>query len=158
MRIQSPLSPKAYLTAMRREMEGHFDLGRDRFTGFFLGPCFYVTYHSGYEWDRRYSNPKNAAMGYVKETEDGCEVWFWRFRGALCPLVFFPLLLTMIVLCVFLYGKDSVLLAMISTVIVAPVETLFESFTARSEEGKWTLLSFLKDPSDPYANYNNRIY
>ena len=162
MRITSPLPKNAYLAAMKSQMGGHFDFGSERFTGFFLGSCFYVTYHSGYEWNRRYTNQKNAAMGYVKKTDDGCEMRFIRFRGALCPLVFLSVLLLMGLIMPFamlihgVWSTEALLtgwgLAFGATVIAAPISTLIECATEKSEEGRRILLSFLLDPSDPYVN------
>ena len=165
MKIRSPLSKQAYLRAMRGEMESHLNFNKERFTGFFLGPCFYVTYHSGFEWDRRYNNPKNAAMGFITDTPEGCEVRFWRFKGMLCPLVFIPALIGVLFFCLFLEDigtqYDTLIklgIGLTVVLITAPLEAFFESLTQRSEEGMWTLLSFLKDPENPYANYYNRIY
>ena len=90
MIIRNHLSPKEYLSAMKGRMSGHFELGQERFTGFFLGRLFYVTHHAGYEWNRRITNEKSAALGYVKKVETGCEVHCIRFRGMLCPLQFIP--------------------------------------------------------------------
>ena len=159
MKIHSSLSKKAYLHAMKDYMSGHFDFGSERFTGFFLGPCFYVTYHSGFEWNRKITNQKNAAVGFVKAADDGCNVHFLRFKGALCPLVFLPLLITMLLISPVIgdynAGADLALKAQIAfwgTIICAPIITFFEALTQRSEEGRRALLSLLTDPSDPYAN------
>lgn len=164
MIIQSPLAPKAYLSAMRKQMGAHTAFGQERFTGFFGVCMFYVTYHSGYEWDRRHNNPKNAAMGYAKTTDRGCEVHFLRFRGALCPLVFLPMLIIVLACCLFWkgFGTEYDLwiklgIGFAVTLPTALLESFFESLSQRSEEGYWTLLSLLKDPSDPNANYYNRV-
>ena len=166
MRITSPLPQKAYLTAMKDQMDGHFNFGTERFTGFFLGSCFYVTHHSGYEWNRKYTNQKNAAMGYVRKAEEGCEVRFIRFRGLLCPSQFL-LEVLLLVLCwisimlaegiwipnAFLIGLG---ISFAVTTISAPIATLFESLTERSEEGRRILLAFLLDPTDPFSYLNNK--
>ena len=165
MVIKSHYNPKEYLAHMKSNMSGHFEFGCERFTGFFLGRLFYVTYHSGYEFNRRITNQKNAAMGYVKQTEAGCEVRFLRFRGALCPAQFLSLLLTLLLLFaipmllevgwhsqafLFLCGCAFVL-----TAITAPIATLMECLTENSEDGRRTLLSMLIDPYDALANYDN---
>jgi hypothetical protein len=152
MKIQSSMCKKDYMNAMRKEMSGHFELGVERLTGFFLGSCFYVTYHSGFEWNRKYTNQKNAAMGYVKSTAEGCEIRFLRFRGAMCPLVFLPLLIVMILLGPLPGGDDFFLnlkISVIATFIAAPILTIFECCTEESEQGRRRLLSFLKDPAEP---------
>lgn len=161
MIIYSALSPKEYLSAMKNNMSGHLELGQERFTGFFLGRLFYVTYHSGYEWNRRITNQKNAAMGYVKRTENGCEVRAIRFRGALCPLIFFPALAIILAFCIFtreFYSESDnlfrLIMGVVLTVVSALIGTLIECMTERSEDGLKTLLSMMLDPTDPLVNYD----
>ena len=165
MIFQSDLPKNAYLAAMKAQMEGHFQFGAERFTGFFLGNCFYVTYHSGWEYNRCITNQKNAAIGYVKRTDDGCEVHFRRFRGLLCPLqflfllVFFEFALVFSFLAQGHWATESLLLALgiglVAVTIAAPISTLAESLTEGSEDGRRTLLSFLMNPMDPYENYRH---
>jgi len=158
MRIQSTLTPKEYISAMKEHMEGHFAFGQERFTGFFLGHCFYVTYHSGFDWQYKYNNQKNAAMGYVRKTEEGCEVRCMRFQAFMCPLVFIYVLLLFVGLCVFsseLKNLDLWLRIVIGfgiSIVVAPIATLFESISDRSNEGRKAVYSLLLDPTDPFAN------
>ena len=163
MVIHSPMSKKEYLESLQENMGGHYDFGSDRFTGFFIGSCFYVTHHAGYEWNRRYSNQKNAAMGYVKETEEGCVVRFIRFRGAMCPLVFIPLFLSLgliLTISAVLNGITGIaaillpwILAFATSAVTAPITAFIESLTQQGEEGRRALLSMLLNPSDPYKNY-----
>ena len=165
MVLQSPLSKKEYLESLQENMGAHSDFGSERFTGFFVGSCFYVTHHAGYEWNRRISNQKNAAMGYVKKAEEGCDVHFIRFKGAMCPLVFLPLFLIMGLVLSFgaltnqlWHGYTHLLIWAIAfavTAITAPISALMESMTDQSEDGRRSLLSMLVDPSDPYKNYNH---
>ena len=104
MRLSSPLQARKYLTSVKMRMSGHFD-HHERFTGFFLGSFFHITHHAEYEWDRRYKSPKNAAVGYIKQTADGCEVRFFLARGLLCPaqflgfFLFFCVVLTSMLAC-----------------------------------------------------------
>ena len=164
MVFHSELTKKAYLSAMKGNMSGHFEFGSERFTGFFIGNLFYVTYHSGYEWNRRITNQKNAAMGFVKKVEDGCDVHFLRFKGMFCPLVFLPMYLFMVF--AFMIGIPSPLIdginlvgncciwALVFMAITAPIATLAESLTDASMEGRSILLSLLTNPVDAYGNLN----
>ena len=164
MRIKSPFTPKEYLSAMKNNMSGHFEFGAERFTGFFLGMLFYVTYHSGYEWNRRVTNQKNAAMGYVKQTEYGCEVHFVRFRGMMCPLVFLQYLVMVLIPFLLVSLTYSIEITreflmhaigiLILVLIFVPIGTFIEACTERSQDGLRTLLSMLLDPTDPLANYD----
>lgn len=169
MKVNSAYTPKEYIHHMRCHMSAHTEFGTERFTGFFAGRFFYVTRHSGFEWNRKITNQKNAALGYVKQAATGSEVRFIRFRGAFCPMVFLPLFLFFYVAYVVMflyiglqefYGIGSILL--ISLGLTAPVfaiylpfETFMESLTEKSEEGHRILLSFLKDPADPYKNLSH---
>lgn len=164
--IESPYSPKEHLDAIKENMGGHFEFGAERFTGFFFKNWFHVTHHAGYEWNRRYTNQKNAAVGYVRKTENGCVVRFVCFKGALVPAQFLSLLILMIPL-VFLMSLSrgitdegvirSVLLFMLIALLpIALIGTFFESVTERSEEGKRILLALLLDPKDPFSYLNNK--
>ena len=167
MQIYSSFTPKAYIRAMKDQMGSRLALGAERFTGYFIGKLFCVTYHCGYEYDRRFSNPINSALGYVKESEDGCEVRFVKLKGILNPpsFIFESLLFSVLFLITLFPGGNAIysdfpwwccfLLGFGITAVVAPLSALFEAmFSQRSAEGERTLLSFLLDPSDPYANYH----
>ena len=170
MRITSSLSSKAYLASMKEQMSGHFALGQERFTGFFLGRCFYVTHHAGYEWNRRITNQKNAALGYAQKTDTGCEIRYIRFKGPLCPGQF--IFLYLMCIAVFFVGMLSagiwdgkifgILCAIALPVIVvsALIGSFVENLTQRSEEGRRILMAFLLDPTDPfsYLNHENEVY
>ena len=162
MVFHSELPKKAYLSAMKSNMSGHLEFGAERFTGFFIGNLFYVTYHSGYEWNRRISNQKNAAMGFVKKAEDGCDVHFLRFKGMLCPMVFLPVLLFLIgifLMSMLIHNIWSIEafwfccgIVLAVMVVCSPISALIESMTDGSIEGRRILLSFLTDPTDPYGS------
>ena len=165
MVLHSPLSKYEYLETLQENMGGHCDFGSERFTGFFIGSCFYVTHHTGYDWEQRYTNLKNAAMGYVKKKENGCEVHFCRFRGLLCPLHFLTVWLIMGLVGSFgplfeTQGDIKTLtffwiLAFAATLLAALISVPFEGLTYAGEEGRRCLLSILLDPNDPYANIKN---
>ena len=149
MVIQNHLSPKEYLSAMKRRMSGHFELGQERYTGFFLGRLFYVTHHAGYEWNRRITNEKSAALGYVKKAEDGCEVHSIRFRGMLCPLQFIPFYLIMLWYAIYLdqgIRLGSIILMTVLTVLVAISSGVIEIFTENGQFSMSCLLQLLRDP------------
>jgi hypothetical protein len=162
MVFHSNLPRKQYMRALIANMSSHFALGQERFTGFFIGNLFYVTYHSGREWNHKITNQKNAAVGFLKKAKDGCDVHFIRFRGLLCPTQF--LLYWLLVALVALLGgfqgevwneeamRNNLIFVSIFMAIYAPIYTLFESATDASEEGRRVLLSCLLDPTDPYAN------
>ena len=164
--IKSPYCPKEHLDAIKENMSGHFEFGAERFTGFFFKNWFHVTHHAGYEWNRRYTNAKNAAVGYVKKTENGCELHFVCFKGALVPAQFLSILiftLPLIVSMALFKGvtdanviRNVLLICLIGFLPAALIATFFESVTERSEEGKRILLALMLDPKDPFSYLNNR--
>ena len=158
--IQSEDSAGEYLEHMKDRFESHFSLGVERFCGFTGRKYFYVIHHCEHEWDRKYNSPKNAAFGFVTDSDGGCEVKFMTFRGLLCPSQF----LMLFAFCVIysfglLWFRNSLQHAfhpllwgaiLFILCILAPLFTLFESMTDRSEEGHETLLSFLYDPKNHF--------
>ncbi len=168
MRIVSPLSPAQYIDAMKEQMGSHMDFANERFTGFFLGRVFDVTFHSGYEYDRRFNFPMNSALGYVVKKEHGCEVRFIRLKGFLNPPHFLFMAVLCFILCLLLYFADGLLydpfdirtillqcagIGFGVVAVVALMSAIFESTSHRSAEGGRFLLSFLLNPTDPYANF-----
>lgn len=164
MRIQSQLTPREYISAMMEQMQGHFDFGQERFTGFFLGRFFSVTYHTGYEWNRRISNQKDTAIGYVHKTESGCEVRCVCLRALMAPTQFLPIYISLLLLllaAMFLNGiwnlSAFLLAALVGLgvlLIAAPISAVITSCTEDGETARKTIISFLLNPSDPYANYS----
>lgn len=162
MRVQSPLTPRGYISAMKEHMESHFLFGEERLTGFFLWRFFYVTHHAAAKYRYRAIHaPKNAAMGFVRKRGEGCEIRCIRFQSALCPLVFLFFLCAFIVLSIYsplwnhLALSTRILIGAGIAVIYAPIHTFVEIVTNDlCEDGRRTLISFLLDPSDPYANYS----
>lgn len=153
MVIFSSMTKKSYLLSLRCKMSASSDLGQKRFTGFFLGSCFYVTHHAGFQWNRKITSQKNAAIGFVKDTENGCQVRFLTFRGIFCSLVFLPVFLVFLLMSQFMGAVNgapmdvSLFLGLIIMAVYAPLATLFEVMTEESEEGHCLLLSLLHDPS-----------
>ena len=157
MAIVSKHSPKEYMKSLRYYMESHFDFGQERFTGFFLWRLFYVTHHAGFEWNRRITNQKNAAMGFVTKCGDGCKVHYLRFRSVMCPLVFWPCYGLLLLVAMMDYTDvpqlTRFIIATVAMLIATPIYTFIECLSQRSEDGRKALVSLLMDPSDPLANY-----
>lgn len=169
MVFESSLSRDEYLSALKEMMSAHTEFGVERFTGFFLGSRLYITHHGDYQWNRKITCHKNAALGFVKQTPTGCEIHFTLFRGLLCPAVAFSLFLIGYLISVALFafsgfpgefGIRSCLLICLAIVgitlaIMLPVYTLFEAMISESEDGRRMLLSLLQDPVHPYENLPN---
>ena len=164
MRIQSDLSKTEYLDSLKKRMGSTFAFGVERFTGFTVGRLFYVTHHAGYEWNRRISNQKNAALGYVEQTPEGCHARFICFKGMLCPGQFLLGCLLTAIIAFFSFISQSDWTDEAATIIFGCcaaalilgtlIEAWSESLTERSEEGRKCLLALLLDPSDPFAYLN----
>ena len=161
MKITSPLSPDNYLAAMKEKMATRDSAmgGLERFSGLFMGRCFYVTHHSEHDFEHRRPAPLNAAIGYVKPTADGCQITYFTARGNLCPgqfLFLFITLTTMLIIASAITEStvnvpDSLITGFLCILIFASITTLIECTTERSEEGKKTLIAFLNDPENTFC-------
>lgn len=86
MKVVSKLPCSIYLYKMKQQMGRFTDFGIERLTGVVIGKFFSVTYHSGHEFNRRITNEKHRAIGFVKPCEDGTEVLCIRLAGMTNPL------------------------------------------------------------------------
>ena len=169
MKIYTRLSKKQWLSSMKENLGSFTTFGEERFTGFFFGSVFRVTYHSGYEWNRKISNQKNTAIGYVKDTDQGCQIRFLYTRGLLYPsafLLYWGILTVLGLISAVGRGVLSIHALLITAaitfgtmVITAPLSALIESFTDESEEGRKILLTTMIAPDDPraYTNHCNKV-
>lgn len=162
MRYHSDLEPAAYLSAVKDRIDPDNNFGTERFTGLFLGSFFYVTHHSDYEHDRQYKIVTNTAMGYIRKDENGSEIRFLTAKGLLRPIPFLLILgclLVVLIIGVMQYGTFHFWplfgLSAAITLLVGGFETLMESMTERSREGRKVLLAFLLDPADPFSYLNH---
>ena len=151
MTIHSDHPKKTYLKALKSGMDSPFALWSERATGFFLGPFFCVTYHSGWEWNRRITNEKNTALGIIRNEGEGCKISFVNIKGLLAPH-YLLLLWVLLASSMIISSQDPslhpmlLLLSIPFTLVIAAVSALFESLTERSEEGQRELISILWDP------------
>jgi len=86
MQLLSSIEKKRYLQGLRSQMDSLFAFGQQRFTGLVLGNFIYITSHAGYEWNRRISNEKSRAIGFVHQRGDGCVINVATVRGYLDPV------------------------------------------------------------------------
>lgn len=148
MRIVLPLEKKKYLHDLRCQMESWFSFGETRFTGVILGNFFYVTHHAGYEWNRRITNEKSRAIGFVTRHGEGCEVKVVFLWGYLDPVS----LIWMYFLSLGLLQLKDVsspmihLLAAVIAVVTGAISAAQCWFTERGQESMKELLSLLHDP------------
>ena len=158
MRIVSPLEKEKYLHDLRCQMESWFAFGQPRFTGVVLGNFLYITHHAGYEWNRRITNEKSRAIGFVTRYGDGCQVKLICFRGYLDPV---SLVLNYLIYTVFVSLAVAMKTAVEVNPFVIPELHLFAAglalfiglisfaecwFTERGHESMTELLSLLRDP------------
>ncbi len=171
MKIDSPLSSKEYLHGIRNHLSSFSDFGMERYTGIIIGRLFWVTYHSGYEWNRKITNEKNRAWGIVKDTKDGCRVYGFRTMGFLDPLmilVIFILYSTVAAACVYFRFAEGIwdsqecrefvvtmaVVVAVVTVLVVLCSGFMTSVTERGQIGKFHLLALLHHPDEPYNHLN----
>jgi len=157
MKYHSNLPCSRYLSAMKEQMSGVTEFGIERFTGTIIGRFFSITYHSGHEFNRRITNEKHRAIGFVRPDGDGTLISCVRLAGLTNPLS----LLGIYAFC-FLIGflrggfelalRPELLVAnLVITLVSALVTALTDSITERGQEGSRTLTAFLINPSDYYS-------
>lgn len=148
MRFVLPLEKKKYLRDLQSQMESWFSFGEPRFTGLVLGNFFYITRHAGYEWNRRITNEKSRAIGFVTRHGEGCEVRVVFQWGYLEPVS----LIWMYFLSLGLLQLRDVssptihLLAAVIAVVTGAISAVQCWFTERGQECFDELLSLLYNP------------
>lgn len=159
MKLISSLSKSQYLYEMKQHMESFTDFGIERLTGTIIGPFFSVTYHSGHEFNRRITNEKHRAIGFVRASEDKTEVRCIRLAGMTNPISL--LLIYGFCLLFGLIAEPSVMQEAIYywacagiTVISALGTAFADSITERGQLGSKTLTAFLVDPANYYSLIN----
>lgn len=151
MKLFSSLSKAEYLRAMKGSLESRFDFHSERIVGTVIGPFFSVVHCAGYEWNRRITDEKNRAIGFVRTRDTGTQVCFVHLTGMTNPLS----LIGMYALCIAMFAIfDFSILSvpgawigcLIATAIAAAVTAVSDSLTERGQKGYETLMKFLKHP------------
>ena len=138
---------------MKGSMESRFDFFSERIVGTVIGPFFSVAHCAGHEWNRKITDEKNRAIGYVRTRNEGVEICFVHLTGLTNPLS----LIVMYALCIIMFAiLDFSILAipgiwigcLIATVIAAVVTAVGDSLTERGIAGYETLMKFLHHPEN----------
>lgn len=166
MQIHSELECKKYLREMRRQLGSFSSWGDERFTGIIVGNFFWVTYHSGYEWNRKFTNEKNRAYGFVRDCHGSTMVHCIRTKGYLDPISMVAMFAFLFCIwCgigwfVFLtrnlmdYMKEillplSVIGSFFGTLIASISSYIYTGITERGIYGRYVLMALLHHPEDP---------
>lgn len=157
MKYHSNLSCIRYLMEMKEHMSSFFEFGIERFTGIIIGRFFSITYHSGHEFNRRITNEKHRAIGFIRPNGDGTEISCIRLAGLTNPLSLMGIYAFCFFICLLRGGLELALMPQllimnaIITVVAALVTALTDSITERGQEGAQTLTAFLIDPVNFYS-------
>ena len=160
MQYTSDLPYHIYLHEMKEHMGGFMEFGVERFTGTIIGRFLSVTYHSGHEFNRRITNEKHRAIGYVRPDGKGTKISCIRLAGLTNPLSLIALYCFCFLL--FLIGGGLEVARMPETLWICAGMTAFvalgtaftDSITERGQEGSKVLTAFLIDPVDYYSMVN----
>ena len=159
MRIRSKLSKAAYLRAMKGSLDEMFAFGEERFIGTILGPFFSVTYCSGHEFNRKITNEKSRAIGFVREVDGETEVRCIRLKGFTNPAslcILFGLCIVMFAIAdASVMYEPSVMAepaiwwgSLIATVMIALITAVQDSMTEQGQRGSETLTRILMNPEN----------
>lgn len=152
-RIESSLSRKAYLSALKRTFRSPFHLWDERVCGTVIGPFFAIAYHSPYEWNRKITGEINRAWGYVKQTEGKIQIYFLRGKGCLSPFwVLFYALICYLVFMLRLGYDPAFLWVSLGISLFVCVITAFQSvITEAGEAGFHEVTRILQNPEEYYG-------
>ncbi len=157
MKYQSDLSYYSYISAMKEQMSGFTEFGIERFTGTIIGSFFSVTYHSGHEFNRKITNEKHRAIGFVRPNGTGTQISCIRLAGLTNPLSLIGIFSLFFLLTLLKGGLETALmpellvLNVAFTLVVALATAFTDSITERGQEGSKILTAFLIDPADFYS-------
>lgn len=146
-----------YIRDMKSQLSNFSNFGVERFTGFIIGRFFSVSHHCGYEWNRRISNEKHRAIGYVNACDEGTKITCIRLAGMTNPLSLVLIYLFCLLLSLLAgvgdeaFSLPGLLLYAVITLVAALVTAISSSVTDRGQEGSRTLTAFLLDPADYYS-------
>ncbi len=152
----------AYLEALSDRRGSFTSFGQERITGFVVGRCFSVTHHAGHEFNRRITNERSNAIGYVKKTEQGTEVHYIRLKGwttpqALLGLFCLYFVMTLVIGCVTATGGPTLpiigwcsLISLGLAVVHGLVTAVMDSLTEAGAQGTVAITSLMEDPENPF--------
>ena len=158
MKFSSPMTSTDYLAAMKEQMGGFTEFGLERFTGIIIGRFFSITYQSGYESNRRITNEKHRAIGYVLPTDTGVNVRCIRLAGMTNPISLLAMYCFCFIISVFVSDLQTALMSQclvffgLLTFVMAVITAIASSVTERGREGSRILSAFLLDPLNFYSN------
>ncbi|MBQ6851680.1 MAG: hypothetical protein IJO04_01425 [Oscillospiraceae bacterium] len=156
MRIQTQLSCNEYTDALKERLGSFTDFGCERFTGFVFWRFFSITHHAGHEYNRRITNERNSAVGYVKKTPEGAQVRCVRLKGWTTPQAILLSFLIGILICPLasrfsLSLELTLMMAIGFTVFMALITAASDSMTENGEWGAKEIYALIVDPTDPFA-------
>lgn len=157
MIVDSPLSPKQYKAAVRSRLENYRNFWDERYTGRFIGPVFYITHHSYWEWNRRITGEMNNAIGFIKKTESGCSVHFIHTTGILNPFHLILFFLIFMIVGVFNFqdvpldkGEAlgiQLLISFTALIITSLITAISDALTENGLRGENCLYELMMDPT-----------
>ena len=157
MKVISKLPFSVYLYEMKQQMGSFTAFGNERLTGIIIGRFFSITYHSGHEFNRRITNEKHRAIGFVRPCEGGTQVSCIRLAGMTNPLSLICMFAFFFLVCLIRGGLEVALMPELLiidaafTFVVALTTAFTDSVTERGQEGSKMLTAFLMDPVDYYS-------
>lgn len=157
MKYTSNLPCSIYLYEMKQQMGSFTEFGMERLTGTIIGSFFSVTYHSGHEFNRRVTNEKHRAIGFVRPDGNGTKVSCIRLAGMTNPLSLMAIFGIGFLSYLIGGGLELALMPEIlalnagMTLVIALVTAFTDSITERGQEGSRVLTAFLIDPVEYYS-------
>ena len=162
--LESTLSKKEYLAALKGCLMSPFGILNERMTGIVVGSFFSVAYYSPYEWNRKITHECNRAWGRVVETEAGTQVRFIRGKGLFSPFWLVALTVLFAIMIVIMASAETVgqidlsgemgivwLMAAGISFAVCLITAFHSSVTEQGIEGAGEITRMLRDPGEYYC-------
>ena len=151
MRYLVSMEKKRYLYELREQLGSFTDFFSERFTGVVWGGFIYITHHAGFEWNRKITNEKSRAIGFVTKHGDGCAINVIFTRGFLDPWwmgIFYLLFLVLFwIKGADTMGSDVYWLSAVCSAVFCLVSYVQCWFTERGRDSMYELYWLLRNPS-----------
>lgn len=154
MKIHSEHTPKEYLHALKKRRGSFLAFGGQRFTGFVIGRFFSITHHAGFEFNRKYTNERNSAVGFVQKTEYGSCVRYIPLKGWTTPQALIPFFSLLFIPFYFTNTFDlgaAALHSLAITALMAVSSAIVDSVTENGQRGEMEIFGLMYDPANPLA-------
>lgn len=120
MKVNLPISNHEFKEYLKELLESSFfGFGQERFTGWYIGNIFSVSYHNEREFGRRNYPIFNKAIGFMKHQDGETVVRYVIFRGTTDPISFVSIFLLSFLIFAYVDTPNPLLFGLAWAVLIA---------------------------------------